>query len=65
MAFQTDDPRKESMTTAQRRLASPVYWRYYFAFSAPGNVLSEEEILEIVRLAAEDRDALTRRLLES
>lgn len=65
IAFQREDVPQEDALTAKRRLASPVYWRYYFAFSAPGNVLSEEDIHEIVRLAAEDRDGLTRRLMDS
>lgn len=65
IAFQQEDAHQEDTATAKRRLASPVYWRYYFAFSAPGNVLSEEDIREIVRLAAEDRGGLTRRLLDS
>lgn len=65
VAFQQEDVHQEDTATAKRRLASPVYWRYYFAFSAPGNVLSEEDIEEIVRLAAEDRCGLTLRLLES
>lgn len=63
--FLPEAPRRETMSTTQRRLASPVYWRYYFAFSAPGNVLSEADIQEIVRLAAEDTEGLMRRLLES
>jgi hypothetical protein len=64
-AFKPVDEHEEDAATARRRLASPVYWRYYFAFSTPGNVLSEEEIQDILRLAANDAAGLSRRLLES
>lgn len=64
-AFKPVDEHQEDAATARRRLASPVYWRYYFAFSAPGNVLSDEKIQDILRLAANDADGLSRRLLES
>lgn len=65
VAFQQVDTRQEDIATSRRRLASPVYWRYYFAFSAPGNVLSEEDIQDILWLAATDVDGLSRRLLSS
>ncbi|MEN4646972.1 P-loop NTPase fold protein [Pantoea agglomerans] len=65
VAFQQVDARQEDAATVRRRLASTVYWRYYFSFSAPGNVLSEEEIQDILRLASNDTAGLSRRLLES
>ncbi|WP_158251416.1 P-loop NTPase fold protein [Pantoea sp. ICBG 985] len=65
VTFAKENPRKNEAASAQRRLSSPVYWRYYFAFSAPGNVLSDAEIAEIIRLAREDRNGLRQRLLES
>lgn len=65
VVFQQVDVRQEESATTRRRLASPVYWRYYFAFSGAGNVLSEEEIQDILRLAAEDADGLSQRLLHS
>jgi len=54
----------EEGATARRRLASPVYWRYYFAFSSPANVLTENEIQEILKLAAENPHALQKRLFD-
>ncbi|QNQ22907.1 pilA-like protein (plasmid) [Kosakonia sp. SMBL-WEM22] len=64
-AFQDEDKHSAHAATARRRLASPVYWRYYFAFSAPGNVLSEGYVQNILRLASEDKEALAKQLLES
>lgn len=64
-AFQDEGEHSAHEATARRRLASPVYWRYYFAFSAPGNVLSEDYVQNILRLAADDREALAKQLLES
>ncbi|MCW0310007.1 KAP family P-loop NTPase fold protein [Pantoea ananatis] len=55
----------EESSTALRRLGSLIYWRYYFSFSAPQNVLSEADILDILHKAGTDRQALENRLLES
>ena len=65
VAFAKEDSLQNEGASAKRRLASPVYWRYYFAFSAPGNVLSEAEIADVIRLARDDRDGLRHCLLES
>lgn len=64
-AFEPVSEQEEEAATARRRLASTVYWRYYFAYSSPGNVLTDEEIQEVIRLAAEDREGLKHRLLNS
>lgn len=50
---------------SQRRLSSPVYWRYYFSFTAPQNVMSDADIQEILSLASFDYTALEKRLLDS
>lgn len=49
----------------QRRLGSSTYWRYYFSFSAPQNVMSDADIQQIIELAASDYAALEARLLNS
>lgn len=51
--------------SSRRRLASPVYWRYYFSFSAPQNVMSDADIQGIIMLANRDYSALEQRLLTS
>lgn len=51
--------------SSRRRIASPVYWRYYFSFSAPQNVMSDADIHDIITLAARDYGALEQRLLAS
>ncbi|EKM0668910.1 pilA-like protein [Cronobacter turicensis] len=51
--------------TNQRRLGSSAYWRYYFSFSAPQNVMSDTDIQQIIELAASDYAALEARLLNS
>ncbi|EKK4083447.1 pilA-like protein [Cronobacter dublinensis] len=51
--------------TNQRRLGSSTYWRYYFSFSAPQNVMSDADIQQIIELAASDYAALEARLLNS
>lgn len=48
----SDDDEKVQMTM-QKRLGSQAYWRYYFAFSSPQNVLPPEYFDDIFRLAAE------------
>lgn len=55
----------QERASLQRRLASPVYWRYYFSFSAPQNVMSDADIQDILALAGSDYDALERRLSDS
>lgn len=55
----------EELLTIGRRLGSLVYWRYYFSFSAPQNVLPEESILDILHQAGTNPQALESRLLES
>lgn len=37
--FARTGPQESAMQTAGKRLSSQAYWRYYFAFSAPQNVL--------------------------
>ncbi|ENR9640710.1 NTPase [Salmonella enterica] len=37
--FRTDSEQEKAILTAGKRLGSQAYWRYYFAFSAPQNVL--------------------------
>ena len=39
--------------TAGKRLGSQAYWRYYFAFSAPQNILSQQEFDELFVLAGQ------------
>ncbi|MFG0647231.1 KAP family P-loop NTPase fold protein [Leclercia adecarboxylata] len=51
--------------SAQRRLSSMVYWRYYFSFSAPQNVMSDADIQNLLALAGSDYDALERKLMGS
>lgn len=61
---QSDDEEKTQMT-AYKRLGSQSYWRYYFAFSCPQNVLSPAYFDEIFRRAAEpdEQVALSKELL--
>lgn len=48
-----------------RRLSSSIYWRYYFSFSAPQNVMSDADFLALLRLADSDYIGLEKRLLDS
>jgi hypothetical protein len=48
---QVDDETKAEMT-ATRRLSSGAYWRYYFAFSSPQNVLPPNYFDELFHMAA-------------
>lgn len=57
--------RDEELLTIGRRLGSLIYWRYYFSFSAPQNVLPEENIRDILLLAGNDPLALQDRLMQS
>ncbi|MEI9539924.1 P-loop NTPase fold protein [Enterobacter cancerogenus] len=47
---QADDDTK-AILTANRRLGSAAYWRYYFAYSSPQNVLSPDYFSELFRMA--------------
>nr|WP_253718569.1 hypothetical protein [Serratia marcescens] len=46
-------PEQSALLTAGKRLGSQVYWRYYFAFSAPQNILSQQEFDELFALAGQ------------
>ena len=45
---------KENKLLAQQRLCSTAHYRFYFAFAAPKNVLSEERIKHLLNLAEND-----------
>ncbi|MDN0134295.1 P-loop NTPase fold protein [Klebsiella pneumoniae] len=49
----------------KRRLCSGEYWRYYFSYSSPQNVMSDEDISSIMKLAACNYAGLKKRLLDS
>lgn len=49
--FRTGNEQEKSLLTAGRRLGSLTYWRYYFAFSAPQNVLQPEVFDKIFAVA--------------
>lgn len=61
---QADDDTK-SVLTANRRLGSAAYWRYYFAYSSPQNVLSPDYFTELFRMAGnpDEHGALAEELL--
>ncbi|WP_285152054.1 KAP family P-loop NTPase fold protein [Serratia ureilytica] len=66
--FARTGQQESAMQTAGKRLGSQAYWRYYFAFSAPQNVLSPQEFEEIFALAGqydqpEKQQELAQRLL--
>ncbi|MDI7386229.1 KAP family P-loop NTPase fold protein [Cronobacter dublinensis] len=63
--FESQQPAEAEQATNQRRLRSSIYWRYYFSFSAPQNVMSDTDIQQIIELAASDYAALEARLLNS
>lgn len=61
-------PEQSALLTAGKRLGSQVYWRYYFAFSAPQNVLSPQIFDQLFTLAGqheqpEKQQELAERLL--
>lgn len=62
---QTPDDEKAEMT-ANRRLGSGAYWRYYFAFSSPQNILPPAYFDDLFDKAGnqEMHSALTKELLE-
>lgn len=51
--FARTGPQESAMQTAGKRLSSQVYWRYYFAFSAPQNVLSPQIFDQLFTLAGQ------------
>lgn len=61
---QADDDTK-AVLTANRRLGSAAYWRYYFAYSSPQNVLSPDYFSELFRKAGNpaEQAALAQELL--
>ncbi|UKJ23768.1 KAP family NTPase (plasmid) [Enterobacter mori] len=61
---QADDDTK-AILTANRRLGSAAYWRYYFAYSSPQNVLSPDYFSELFRQAGnpDEHAALAEELL--
>ncbi|EJV9473448.1 pilA-like protein [Cronobacter sakazakii] len=63
--FESQRPAEAEQATNQRRLGSSIYWRYYFSFSAPQNVMSDADIQQIIELAASNYDALEARLMDS
>ncbi len=63
--FQTVRGADAELANSQRRLCSSIYWRYYFSFSAPQNVMSDADIQEIIKLADRSYIALETRLMES
>ncbi|MGE6304641.1 KAP family P-loop NTPase fold protein [Serratia liquefaciens] len=48
-------PQESAMQTAGKRLSSQAYWRYYFAFSAPQNVLSPKFFDQLFTLAGQPK----------
>ncbi|GKX50628.1 KAP family P-loop NTPase fold protein [Budvicia aquatica] len=57
------DEKKEQEMYTQYRLGSPAHYRFYFAFSAPKNVLPEEKINNIIHLAESDDELLKNELM--
>lgn len=51
--FNQSGDEEKALMTMHKRLGSPSYWRYYFAFSSPQNVLPPEYFDEIFALAAD------------
>ena len=64
--FAQADDEEKAMMTANRRLGSNAYWRYYFAFSSPQNVLSPTYFDELFRKSRvpEEYPAMSRELLD-
>lgn len=61
---QADDDTK-AILTANRRLGSAAYWRYYFAYSSPQNILTPDFFSELFRKAGnpDEHGALAEELL--
>lgn len=51
--FARNGPQESAMQTAGKRLSSQAYWRYYFAFSAPQNVLPPQIFEQLFTLAGQ------------
>ncbi|BEN74172.1 phage T7 exclusion protein [Serratia marcescens] len=51
--FERTGPQESARLTAGKRLSSQVYWRYYFAFSAPQNVLSPQVFEQLFAIAVQ------------
>ncbi|WP_273866251.1 KAP family P-loop NTPase fold protein [Serratia ureilytica] len=51
--FTRTGPQESARLTAGKRLGSQVYWRYYFAFSAPQNVLSPQVFEQLFAIAGQ------------
>ncbi len=49
--FERTEPQDSAVLTAKKRLGSQTYWRFYFAFSAPQNVLQPHVFDEIFAIA--------------
>ncbi|MDA8495785.1 MULTISPECIES: KAP family P-loop NTPase fold protein [Kluyvera] len=49
--FRPESEQEKAMLTAGKRLGSQAYWRYYFAFSAPQNVLQPAILDQIFEVA--------------
>ncbi|EQA1667122.1 KAP family P-loop NTPase fold protein [Enterobacter bugandensis] len=49
--FVQEDDDTKAVLTANRRLGSAAYWRYYFAYSSPQNVLSPDYFTKLFRQA--------------
>ncbi|HGE6701300.1 KAP family P-loop NTPase fold protein [Serratia bockelmannii] len=66
--FVSTGPQESAWLTAGKRLGSQAYWRYYFAFCAPQNILLPEDFDQIFALAGqhdqpEKQQELAQRLL--
>ncbi|KMK81824.1 KAP family P-loop NTPase fold protein [Pectobacterium brasiliense] len=63
--FQQTGDECKALMTASRRLGSGAYWRYYFAFSSPQNVLPPHYFDALFRMAASEQTYpnLTKELL--
>ncbi|GKV93185.1 phage T7 exclusion protein [Pectobacterium carotovorum subsp. carotovorum] len=63
--FQQTGDEYKALMTASRRLGSGAYWRYYFAFSSPQNVLPPHYFDALFRMAASEQTYpnLTKELL--
>ncbi|MGK3113469.1 KAP family P-loop NTPase fold protein [Candidatus Pantoea formicae] len=51
--------------TRLRRLGSVVYWRYYFSFSSPQNVLTGDQIHGLLRVAASNQAEFDAQMLKN
>lgn len=51
--FERTGPEESAQLTAGKRLGSQAYWRYYFAFSSPQNILSPQDFEQLFALAGQ------------